>query len=126
MSMSSDSRYALPLAALVGLWGLCCLISVVGFHHRWGTYPATTDVVLGKTLLAPFAVPKSFTEVTGITSPNTTRGTMLAAVCFWPVVGVLAALVLFRRSKISFAILAAIMITASVKWQVVATGMLGL
>lgn len=126
MSSTSDSRFMLPLAGLVGLWGLCCLVSVLGFHHRWGTYPDAIDMVLAKTIVAPFALPKSFSEVVGMTSPTSARGTMAAMVCFWPIVGVLAGLVFFRRSKTSFALLAAISITASIKWQVVATGMLGL
>lgn len=120
------SRYAKPFACLAVLWCACVATSIVSFHHRWQTYPSVTDVVLGKTLLAPFAIPKAFGDVTGLTKTNSTRGTLLMLACFWPVALVLAGCVLMFRSRISLAALTLIMLSASLQWQVVANGMIGL
>lgn len=119
-------RSLIPLAWLAVLWCVCVATSLVSFHHKWKTYPSTTDVVLGKTLLAPFAIPKAFGDVVGFTKPNSTRGTLLLVACFWPVALVLTGLVLAYRSRISFATLTAMMLAASLQWQVVASGMIGL
>lgn len=126
MSKESWSRTKLPLVAVVVLWAACVATSIVGFQHQWGRYPDTVDVAVGSTVLAPFAMPKAFGDLVGITALNSTRGTLLMMAGFWPVVFGLTGVVLAYRSWLCFAALAVLMLSAAINWQVVASGMIGL
>jgi hypothetical protein len=119
-------RGLIPLAWLAVLWCACVITSTVSFQQRWNTYPSTTDVVLGNTLLAPFAIPKAFGDVVGITKPNSTQGVLLMLACFWPIALTLAGCVLAYRSRLAFGALSVIMLAASLRWQVVACGLIGI
>jgi hypothetical protein len=111
---------------MAALWVLCVATSVFGFHHRWDTYPDSVDLVMGNTLLAPFAIPKSFGDAVGVTAANSTRGTLLMMACFWPAALALAGIVIATRSKLCYLALATVMLIAAINWQVVASGMLGI
>lgn len=125
-SKPSSLRYITPLVWIAVLWCACVATSITSFHHRWKSYPTQTDLVLGKTLLAPFAIPKAFGDVVGLTKPNSTRGTLLMLVCFWPIALTLAGCVLAYRSRAAFAALALLMLLASLQWQCVANGLIGI
>ena len=116
----------IPFAWLAVLWAGSITTSIVSFHRQYQSYPTQTDVVIGATLLAPFAIPKAFGDVVGFTNRGSTRGTLLTLACFWPITLTLAGCVLALRSKLAFAALSIVMITASLEWQIVANGLIGL
>jgi len=122
----TSRRFLMPAAALVCLWGLCVVISVIGFHNHWGRFPDSIDLIMGNSLLAPFAIPKSLGDTVGITDSGSTRGTLMMMACFWPVVLALTGIVMATRSKICYCALAIVMVVAAIHWQVVAAGMLGI
>ena len=44
------------LLSLVGLASACISVSLLGFRLKWGIWPGPSDMVMGLTLLAPFAL----------------------------------------------------------------------
>ena len=123
---TSRLRVLTPFIWLAVLWCACFATSIVSFHRRYQSYPTQTDIVFGTTLLAPFALPKAFGDIVGMTSPNSTSGILLMLACFWPVTLTLAGFVIAKQSKLAFAALAVIMLAASLNWQIVANGLIGL
>lgn len=108
------------------IWTLAIITALVGFYITWNHLPSLIDSVMSMTLLAPFALPKSFTDILGITSMNSTRGTITAAIIFWPVVIALHWLAHKTKSYYSFLILGITVLVSSYNWFVVGTGMMGL
>lgn len=78
------------------------------------------------TFLAPFALPKSFTDILGITHLHSARGVVPAAAIYWPVVLTLHWLAYKSKSIVLFIILGGIILLSSYTWFVVGTGMMGI
>lgn len=78
------------------------------------------------TLFLPFALPKSFADIVGITSMNLARGIIPTAAIYWPIVIALHWLAYKTKSVLIFLVLGAIVLVSSYKWFVVGTGMMGL
>lgn len=108
------------------IWALAIITAVVGFYITWGHLPALMDSIMSMTLLAPFSLPKSFTDILGITSMGSTRGMITAAIIFWPLVIALHWLAYKTKSYYVFVILGITVLVSSYKWFVVGTGMMGL
>ena len=127
-SRLDDVRYRWwgPTIGMLGLWPIAAVISILGFHEQWNSMPDAATVVLGNTLLAPFALAKAFGDTIGLTSPNSLRGLFVAVALFWPAVLMLAAAVVVKRSRVGFVVLTVLVGIASWKWLVVAAGMVGI
>ena len=114
------------LLSLVGLACACIIVSLLGFRLKWGVWPGPGDLVMGLTLLAPFALPKGFADTLGLTNPHSTRGIIPALILFWPITGGLIWYTVKSRRAVAFILLALLGLTASLNWQVVANGLIGL
>ena len=113
--------------ALLALWAVCNGVGVAGFHARWQHLPEALEVFMGNTLLLPFALPKAFGNVIGITSAGSLRGLLPMMVVFWP--AVLCLTLAFLRSRfrwVAYTLLATMLLLASWQWLIVSVGMLGL
>lgn len=108
------------------IWALAIIIALVGFYITWSHLPALMDTIMSVTLLAPFALPKSFADIIGVTSMGSTRGVIPAAAIYWPLLIALHWLAYKTKSIIVFLILAAIVLLSSYKWFVVGIGMMGI
>jgi len=112
--------------AFIAWIGVCLVLSLAGFHARWDTLPSGIDVALGWTLVAPFALPKGFTDLVGLTGEHSLRGVLPAAAAFWMVVVGLALALVRTRHVGVFVVGAVLLAAASWGWLRVAVGMLGL
>lgn len=115
-----------PLIYFTVIWALAIIMAMVGFYITWGHLPTLMDSLMSITLLAPFALPKSFTDIIGITSINSARGIIPAAAIYWPIVIALHWIAYRTKSIILFIILGAVILVSSYKWFVVGTGMIGI
>ena len=111
---------------MLGLWPIAAVVSFLGFQQQWNTMPDVATVLMGNTLLAPFALAKSFGDVIGLTTANSLCGLFIAIATFWPTVLILAATVVVKQSRFSFVALTVMVLIASWKWLVVAAGMVGI
>ncbi len=123
MKKLSDNKLAGSLLTLICV---CITVSIIGFKIEWGKWPELVDVLMGSTIFAPLAIPKAFGDVLRITNPYSSEGVVPMMIAYWPaVIGLVW--YLFRSRLLSiFVILALISLIASVKWQVAATGMMGI
>lgn len=113
------------ILALIALGCACIVVSLLCFRMRWGVWPPAVDVLMGLTLLAPIAIPMSFAEVLVEGTPSASSAIPLM-LGFWCVfVGLLLCTARFR-SKLAFGLLAVISLVASIHWQDMAEGMLGI
>lgn len=122
--INMTSNKAITFFAII--WALAVLSALIGFYITWGHLPALMDSLMSVTLLAPFALPKSFADILGITSMNSTRGTITTAIIFWPFVIALHWLAHKTKSYYIFLILGITVLVSSYNWFVVGTGMMGL
>ena len=104
----------------------CVTISILSFKIKWGVWPDLTDILMGLTLLAPFAIPKSFADTLGMTNPHSTIGVLPVAVIYWPIALSLLWYTVRSRLAAVFALLALISLISSLNWQIVATAMMGI
>lgn len=115
-----------PAIGIMGLWPIAAVVSFLGFQQQWNTMPDTATVLMGNTLLAPFALAKSFGDMIGLTSANSLSGLFIAIGTFWPAVLTLGAAVVVKQSRFAFVGLTVMVLVASWKWLVVAAGMVGI
>ena len=104
----------------------CVAISILSFRIKWGVWPDLTDILMGLTLLAPFAIPKSFADTLGMTNPHSTSGVLPMVVVYWPIALSLLWYTVRSRLATVFALLALISLISSLNWQIVATAMMGI
>ena len=105
---------------------VCLAISILSFKIKWGVWPDLTDILMGITLLAPFAIPKAFADTLGMTNPRSTIGVLPMVVVYWPIILSLLWYTVRSRLAAVFALLALISIISSFNWQIVATGLMGI
>ncbi|MFK7814932.1 MAG: hypothetical protein AB8B92_01210 [Gammaproteobacteria bacterium] len=115
-----------PIKFFAMIWALAIIIALIGFNFKWGHLPKLIDSFMSVTLLAPFALPKSFTDTIGITRLNSARGVVPAAAIYWPIVIALHWLAYKSKSIMVFIMLGAIVLLSSYTWFVVGTGMMGI
>lgn len=111
---------------IVVIWALGVLVGIFGFYKSWGHLPSLIDSIMSITLLAPFALPKSFGDIIGITNMFSTRGTLTMAAVYWPIVIGLHWFAYKSKSLVLVLILGVVILVSSYKWFVVGTGMMGL
>ena len=110
----------------VALVCVCIAISILSFKIKWGVWPDLTDILMGLTLLAPFAIPKAFADTLGMTNPHSTIGVLPMMVVYWPIALSLLWYTVRSRLAAVFVPLALISLISSLNWQIVATGLMGI
>jgi len=118
--------YRTLFVVFIALGGVCLAVSLLSFKIKWGVWPDLSDILMGHTLLAPYAIPKAFADTLGITNPRSTSGVLPTAIVYWPIVLFLVWYAVRSRLVAVFVLLALISLIASFNWQVVAMGMMGI
>ena len=88
--------------------------------------PTLIDVVMATTLLAPIAVPKSFSDLLGITSVYSTKNTLLIATVYWLVMVPLHWLAIKTASTFVLLIVGIIVLFSALNWINVGASMVGI
>ena len=113
--------------ALLALWPVCLGVAVAGFWAQWRQLPEIGELIIGNTLMLPFALPKAFGDVICITARNSASGVPKMMAIFWPVtLGLILAFLRSRFRWIAYAALATMLLLASWQWLIVSVGMMGL
>jgi len=122
--MKVNKEHVAPALAL--LFCLCIALSILSFKLKWGSWPDMSEVLIGHTLLAFFALPKAFGDVLSMTNFNSTKGVIPMMLIYWPIVLTLLWYTLRSRRIIPFAVLALVSVASSLNWQIVSTAMIGI
>jgi hypothetical protein len=111
---------------IMGLWGICNFLSVVGFYFEYKRIIQIKEAILYNNLTIIFSIPKSFFDTLFLTQAHDLSTVLPEMLIFWPIIIYLMRK-LFKNKSISiFAIVSGIFLIGSFRWLVVATGMMGI
>ena len=114
------------MVAIIGLYFLCNIVSIIGFYYEYGVFLSVQDVFVGNLVAGILSLPKSFGDFICITNKNDLTGLLLMAFLFWSTIGFLLKKFLERKSGVLFLIISTIFLLSSWNWLIVTMGLSGI
>ena len=113
------------ICSLLILWCICIVVGLTGLYEQTGSMPNFLEAVKIGHVFLLVALPKSLTNLIGITKVSNLQGVIPSVILFWVIL--LRCFFVLFKSKLCFLYiaLAIILILSSWNWLVVSYSLLG-